>query len=217
MSRVPSPSSAPFVLQMRGVTRRFPGVLALDGVDLDVRTGEAHVVLGENGAGKSTLIKILAGAIRRDAGEILLDGQPVELRGPAHARALGISVIHQELTLVPDLTVADNVFLGKFPTRVRGWVDRRLMEGRAAELLRGLGVDIDPRLPVRRLGLAEQQGVEIARALADEARILVMDEPTSALTAVEVDRLVATIERLDRSRRRGHLRVAPDGGDLPRR
>jgi ribose transport system ATP-binding protein len=181
---------------MRGVTRRFPGVLALDGVDLDVRAGEAHVVLGENGAGKSTLIKILAGAVRRDAGEILLDGRSVELRGPAHARSLGISVIHQELTLVPHLSVADNVFLGRFPSRAGGWVKRRLMEERATTLLRGLGVDIDPRIPVRRLGLAEQQGVEIARALADEARILVMDEPTSALTAIEVDRLVATIERL---------------------
>ena len=184
------------MLQMRGVSRRFPGVQALDDVQLDVRAGEVHVVLGENGAGKSTLMKIIGGAIRRDAGEVLLDGRAIEVRSPAHARSLGISVIHQELTLVPHLTVADNVFLGKFPTSVPGWVDRGRMDARAAALLRGLGADIDPRTEVRRLGLAEQQAVEIARALADEARILVMDEPTSALTAVEVDRLIATIETL---------------------
>ena len=181
---------------MRGITKRFPGVLALDDVRLDVRAGEVHVVLGENGAGKSTLMKIIGGAVRRDAGEVLLDGAPVDVRNPAHARALGISVIHQELMLVPHLPVADNVFLGKFPTRAPGWVDRATMLARTAELLGSLGVDLDPRTEVRRLGLAEQQAVEIARALADEARILVMDEPTSALTATEVDRLVATIEQL---------------------
>ena len=158
-----------------------------------------HVLLGENGAGKSTLMKILSGAVRRDAGEILLDGSPVDLGDPHRARKLGISTIYQELSLVPHLSVAENIFLGKAPTRWPGVVDWPRMRREAARILDGLGVSIDPRRPVRSLRLAQQQMVEVARALADEARILVMDEPTSALSEREVAQLFATIRRLTAS------------------
>src|SRR5688572_24350553 len=184
------------VLQMRGISKRYPGARALIGADLDVRAGEVHVVAGENGAGKSTLMKILSGAVRADAGDILLDGTPVELNSPLRARQLGISTIYQELSLVPHLSVAENIFLGKTPTRWAGIVDSRRMRDGARRILDGLGVRIDGHTPVRSLRLAQQQMVEVARALSDQARILVMDEPTSALSQREVGELFATIERL---------------------
>jgi ribose transport system ATP-binding protein len=182
-------------LEMRGISKRFPGVVALEGVDFEVRPGEVHVLLGENGAGKSTLVKILSGAVRKDAGEIRLAGKPVEISGPDQARRLGVTVIYQELMLVPHLSVAENVFLGKAPTR---WslVDWRRMRADAARILNGLGLTIDVTRPVGQLGLAQQQMVEVARALADDARVLVMDEPTSALSGREVEQLFATTERL---------------------
>jgi ribose transport system ATP-binding protein len=182
-------------LEMRAISKRFPGVVALDGVDLEVRSGEVHVLLGENGAGKSTLVKVLSGAVRKDAGEIRLGGRPVEIGGPAHARRLGISIIYQELMLVPGLSVAENVFLGKAPRRW-GLVDWRRMRADAARILGGLGLSIDVTRPVGQLGLAQQQMVEVARALADEARVVVMDEPTSALSGAEVEQLFATTARL---------------------
>lgn len=183
------------VLQMRGICKQFPGVVALNDVALEVQPGEVHVLLGENGAGKSTLVKILSGAVQKDAGEILLAGQRVEIRGPDHARQLGVSIIYQELTLVPHLSVAENIFLGKAPRRW-GLVDWRRMRQDAERLLHGLGMAIDVERPVGGLGLAQQQMVELARALADDARVLVMDEPTSALTGVEVEQLFATTTRL---------------------
>jgi ribose transport system ATP-binding protein len=195
-------SSAPahpddrLVLQMRGISKRYPGARALTGADLDVRRGEVHVIAGENGAGKSTLMKILSGAVRADAGEILLDGTRVEFDSPSKARRLGISTIYQELTLVPHLSVAENIFLGKTPTRWPGVVDARRMRQDARRILDGLGVAIDCDAPVHRLRLAQQQMVEVARALSDQARILVMDEPTSALSEREVGQLFATIARL---------------------
>jgi ribose transport system ATP-binding protein len=182
-------------LKVRAISKRFPGVVALDGVDLEVLAGEVHVLLGENGAGKSTLVKVLSGAVKKDSGEIRLAGEPVEITGPAHARRLGITVIYQELMLVPHLSVAENVYLGKAPRRW-GLVDWRRMNEHARHLLSGLGLTIDVSSPVGQLGLAQQQMVEVARALADEARVLVMDEPTSALTGAEVEQLFATIERL---------------------
>jgi ribose transport system ATP-binding protein len=185
----------PLALEMRGISKRFPGVVALDQVDFEVRSGEVHVLLGENGAGKSTLVKILSGAVRKDAGSIRLAGKPVEIAGPDHARRLGVTVIYQELMLVPHLSVAENVFLGKVPTRW-GLVDWRRMRADAARILNGLGLTIDVMRPVGQLGLAQQQMVEVARALADEARVLVMDEPTSALSGSEVEQLFATTERL---------------------
>jgi ribose transport system ATP-binding protein len=183
------------MLQMRGICKQFPGVVALNDVALALQPGEVHVLLGENGAGKSTLVKILSGAVEKDAGEILLAGRRVEIAGPDHARRLGISSIYQELTLVPYLSVAENVFLGKAPRRW-GLVDWRRMRDEAERLLHGLGVRLDVRRAAGGLGLAQQQMVELARALADEARVLVMDEPTSALTGVEVERLFETIARL---------------------
>ena len=180
---------------MRGIRKQFPGVVALDDVSLELEAGEVHVLLGENGAGKSTFVKVLSGAAAKDAGEILLAGERVEIAGPDHARRLGISIIYQELTLVPRLSVAENIFLGKAPRRW-GFVDLRRMRDQAEDLLRGLGLTIDVRRPAGELGLAQQQMVELARALADEARILVMDEPTSALTGVEVEQLFAATARL---------------------
>ena len=184
------------VLQMRGICKRYPGVQALTDAALDVRAGEVHALLGENGAGKSTLMKILSGAERRDAGEILLDGHPVDLGDPIRARRLGISAIYQELSLVPHLSAAENIFLGKAPRRWPGVLDWPRMRREAARILDGLGVKIDPDAPVQTLRLAQQQMVEVARALADDARILIMDEPTSALSEREVAQLFAAIVRL---------------------
>ncbi|HET8646285.1 MAG TPA: sugar ABC transporter ATP-binding protein, partial [Vicinamibacteria bacterium] len=180
---------------MRGIRKSFPGVVALDGVDLEVRAGEVHVLLGENGAGKSTLMKVLSGALARDAGHIEMDGREVEIGSPRQASQLGVRVIYQELTLVPQLSAAENVMLGGEPGRL-GLVDRRRMQEETARLLRGLGVDIDPRVPVGELGVAHQQMVEVAKALGGDARVLVMDEPTSALTDGEIRQLFAAIERL---------------------
>src|SRR6476660_4806022 len=160
------------LLQMRDICKRYPGVQALSDAALDVRAGEVHVLLGENGAGKSTLMKILSGAVRRDAGDILLDGTAVDIPDPASARRLGISTIYQELSLVPHLSVAENIFLGKAPTRFPGVLDWRRMRREAARILGDLGVSLDPGARVATLRLAQQQMVEVARALADDARIL---------------------------------------------
>jgi ribose transport system ATP-binding protein len=187
---------SPTFLQMQGICKRYPGVQALRDAALGVRAGEVHVLLGENGAGKSTLMKILSGAVRLDAGEIRLDGDAVDIPDPIAARRLGISTIYQELSLVPHLTAAENIFLGKAPVRWPGIVDWTSMRRGAKQILESLGVAIDPDAPVRTLRLAQQQMVEIARALTDAARILVMDEPTSALSAREVAQLFETITRL---------------------
>jgi ribose transport system ATP-binding protein len=185
-------------LRMRGIRKAFPGVVALDGVDLDVRRGEVHVLLGENGAGKSTLMKILSGALDRDAGEIQIEGQSVGIRGPRHAQELGISIIYQEFNLIPQLSAAENIFLGREPVLAAGTgiVDRRRLRADAGRLLGELGVRFDPATPVRDLGIAQQQMVEVAKALSFQARILIMDEPTSALTETEIHELFATIGRL---------------------
>ena len=200
-----SSGDRPPVLEMRGIRKAFPGVVALDHVDLTLHAGDVHMLLGENGAGKSTLMKILSGAYRKDAGEIRLGGQPVEIGSPRDARDLGIRVIYQELNLVPHLSVAENIFLGDLPTRgFPGFVDWRTLHERTTALLLDLGMTLDPRAPVGRLGLAQRQMVEIAKALAapaasaqgHDAKVLVMDEPTSALTSREVTQLFALIERL---------------------
>jgi ribose transport system ATP-binding protein len=173
---------------MRGITKRFPGVTALDGVDFELQSGEVHVILGENGAGKSTLIKMLSGAYRPDEGEILLDGERVEIPSATVAQALGISTIYQEFNLVPQLTAAENIFLGRQPRRL-GFVDRRRMREQARDLLQRMKVRVDPGAPVSALGVAQRQMVEIAKALSLEARILIMDEPTASLSGQEVERL----------------------------
>ena len=180
---------------MRDIRKAFPGVLALDSVSFELQRGEVHALLGENGAGKSTLMRILSGASSRDAGDVLLDGAAVSLDSPRDAQALGISTIYQEFNLVPHLSAAENIYLGREPTVGAGIIDRRRMLSGARSLLESLGTAIDPDLPVRSLGIAEQQMVEIAKALSVSARILIMDEPTAALTASEIDQLFAAIRR----------------------
>ncbi len=184
------------ILRMEGIRKVFPGVVALDGVDLEVQRGEVHVLLGENGAGKSTLMRILSGADRKDAGTIWIDGLEVAVESPRQARDLGVGIIYQELTLVPELSVAENIFLGREPRLGRLLVDRERMVADAQVILTELGATVDARRPVREYSIAERQLVEIAKALSLEPRILVMDEPTSALTARETTALFMAIRKL---------------------
>ena len=184
------------ILRMEQIDKRFPGVHALDHVDFDLLEGEVHVLLGENGAGKSTLMKVLSGSMDSDAGRIVLRGREVHNLNPERARELGIGMVHQELSLVPALTVAENIFLGK-PHRFRtGLVDWRTMYAEARRSLTELGVQIDPRREVRKLDVAEQQLTEIARILTEAPEIVLLDEPTSALSDTERERLFACIRRL---------------------
>ena len=187
----------PPLLEMRGIRKAFNGVPALFGVDLTVRHGEVHLLLGENGAGKSTLMKILAGAQPADAGMIRINGSPVRIDSPLRARELGIAMIHQELNLVPHLTVAENIFLGREPSRF-GFVLRRRMERDAAVLLRRMRAGITPGERVADLPIARQQLVEICKALSLRARLIVMDEPTSPLTKRETESLFTLIRTLAR-------------------
>jgi len=184
------------VLAMRGITKAFPGVRALDGVDLTVHKGKVHALLGENGAGKSTLMNILSGAFTDYGGSIEFAGGPANIHHPRDAQRLGIGMIHQELNLVPHLSIADNIFLGREPRTKRGTLDRALMHRSARELLANLGLDLSPSRPIRRCRLAEQQLIEVAKALSLDVRILVMDEPTSALADTEVARLFTIIRSL---------------------
>ena len=184
------------VLEARGTGKRFPGVVALSGVDLALRPGEVHALVGENGAGKSTLIKVLTGVYQPDDGTLLLGGEPVRFGRPLDAQAAGISTIYQEVNLVPLLSVARNLFLGREPRTRLGLIDTRAMDARAAELLGSLGVHADVRRPLRTLGLGTQQMVAVARAVAAEARVVVMDEPTSSLEPREVATLFDVVGRL---------------------
>ncbi|MFE3407804.1 sugar ABC transporter ATP-binding protein [Streptomyces mirabilis] len=183
------------LLRIEGIRKTFPGVVALDSVDFDLRRGEVHVLLGENGAGKSTLIKMLSGAYQPDSGRVLVDGEEVRVHGAQDSERLGIATIYQEFNLVPDLTVAENIFLGRQPRRY-GLIDRKRMEAEAAELLERVGVSVSPRARVRELGIARLQMVEIAKALSLNARVLIMDEPTAVLTSEEVEKLFAIVRRL---------------------
>jgi len=187
------------VLAVRAVSRSFGSVRALSDVSLDLAAGEAHALAGENGAGKSTLIKILAGVYRPDRGQVLLDGRPVTFAGPGDARDAGVAVIYQEPMLFGDLSVAENIFMGRQPRTParRLWrIDRRAMHAATASLFTRLGVALDPAAPARGLSIADQQMVEIAKALSRRARVLVMDEPTAALTPDEVRRLFAVARAL---------------------
>lgn len=185
--------------ELRNVSKSFGAVQALREVSLDLRAGEAHGLVGENGAGKSTLVKILAGAhqMRADEGTILMDGTELVLAGPADARAAGIAVIYQEPTLFPDLSVAENIFMSRQPLRGLRRIDAAAMRAQTRELFDRLGVPMDPDRPARGLSIADQQLVEIAKALAFDARVLVMDEPTAALSGPEVERLFAVVGALD--------------------
>ena len=180
-------------LEMRGIVKTFPGVLALDHVNLSVRKGEVHALLGENGAGKSTLMKILSGAYQKDEGEIFFDGQKVEINSAQDAQALNISTIYQELNLTEQLTVAENIFMGRQLMKNRFQVDWRRMYDEAQKLLDELGVAVNAHQLVRDLGVAQKQMVEVAKALSTHARIIIMDEPTSSLTDKETDMLLSII------------------------
>ncbi|MFG3009455.1 sugar ABC transporter ATP-binding protein [Streptomyces cinerochromogenes] len=195
MTHPPDTGPAP-VLALKGVSKSFGAVRALRDVSLELLPGEVHALAGENGAGKSTLIKTLAGVHRPDTGQVLLDGEPVVFHGPGDARDAGIAVIYQEPTLFPDLSIAENIFMGRRPRRSLGRIDHRATRAATAALMRRLGVDLDPDRPARGLSIADQQIVEIAKALSFDARVLVMDEPTAALTGSEVTRLFGVVRTL---------------------
>jgi rhamnose transport system ATP-binding protein len=194
---VAAPGQSPIpLLELRTVSKAFEAVQALREVSLTLHAGEVHALAGENGAGKSTLVRIIGGEHRPDAGQVLLGGEPVDFSSPREAQQRGVAVIHQEPTQFPDLSVAENVFMGRQPLRSGRRVDRREMNKRAAELFEQLGVPIDPLRPTRGLSIADQQIIEIAKALSAEARIIVMDEPTAALSSLEADRLFRVARKL---------------------
>ncbi|MFL5255421.1 MAG: sugar ABC transporter ATP-binding protein, partial [Rhodopila sp.] len=184
------------LLELSGITKTFGGVAALQSVDFALAAGEIHGLVGENGAGKSTLMKIIAGVHADYLGEMRLDGRPVRFASPRDARRHGIGMVHQELSIVPDLSVAENVHLGSQPTNRLGLIDWRVMRRGAADHLAALGIDVDPRAPAGSLPLGLQQLVEVARVLYSGARIIILDEPTSALAPPEVERLFGLLRRL---------------------
>jgi simple sugar transport system ATP-binding protein len=190
------PGERPPVLEMRGITKRYPGVLANDSIDLDVRAGEIHALLGENGAGKSTLMNILYGLAVPDSGEILLDGKPVTINSPQDAIAQGISMVHQHFMLVPVLSVAENILLGEEPMAGRVFLDRAGAHRRIRELGERFGWEIDPDKPVGSLSVGWQQRVEILKALYRNARVLVLDEPTAVLTPQETREIFGVLRKL---------------------
>src|SRR5690349_20506627 len=183
-------------LQMKGIGKRFPGVVALDAVDLEVHGGEVVALAGENGAGKSTLMKILGGVYQPDDGAIIINGEKVQIRSVADAARLGIGFVHQELNVLDNLTVADNVMLGREPRFARYLIDRKKLNSEAAKYVSRVGLDVAPSTSLSKLSIAQQQLVEIAKALSQNARILILDEPTSSLTLTETDRLLAIIKEL---------------------
>src|SRR5215208_114652 len=186
---------------MRGITKRYPGVVANDGIDLDVRPGEIHALLGENGAGKTTLMNILYGLATPDSGDILLDGNVVTIGGPSDAIARGISMVHQHFMLVPVLSVAENIVLGAETMGRLGTLDRGAARERIAELASRFGFAIDPDAKVRSLSVGQQQRVEILKALYRDTRILVLDEPTAVLTPQETEEIFLLLRRLAESGR----------------
>ena len=203
------------VLAVEGLSKSFPGVRALHDVRFDVHAGEVHALLGENGAGKSTLIKIVSGVYRPDAGTIRVDGREVHFAGPQEAQAAGIATVFQELLLFPDLTVAENIFLGHAPRSAWGGIDWAAMRVRAAEILASLDIhELDVTAPVSTLSVANRQRVEIAKALSLNARVLIMDEPTAALPEADVLQAVRDRAQPARPRRRRRLHQPPHGRDL---
>jgi ABC-type sugar transport system ATPase subunit len=195
-SAIRNPQSA--ILQMRGIAKSFPGAQALAGVDFAVRRGEIHALVGENGAGKSTLMKILAGVVAKDGGEIVFDGREIDPQNAAEAQALGVSLVHQELSLAPNLTVAENIFVRREPRRFGplSLINWRELNSKAKELLDQFEVEIAPDALVKDLSLAKRQIVEIAKALSVEAKLLILDEPTSSLETHEVELLFNLLRRL---------------------
>jgi ribose transport system ATP-binding protein len=190
--------SGPLLLQVQGVSKSFPGVKALADMHLDVRAGEVLALVGENGAGKSTLMKVLTGVYSVDEGEFTLNGEPYEPTSPKHAQELGISIIHQEFNLMPDLTVAQNLFIGREPRASRLFLNERRLNARARELIERLHLPLSPKQIVGNLTVAKQQMVEIGKALSYDAKLLIMDEPTAALNDAEVEVLHDLIRRFVR-------------------
>lgn len=183
------------LVQLQDISKRFPGVLAVDDVNLAIYPGEVHVVAGENGAGKSTLMKLLSQVERPTKGTVTINGQPIHFSGPHYAQSLGIAMVYQEFALAPHLSVAQNMFLGQEPMRL-AFIDRKEETRKARELLKRVGLNIHPQRLVSTLSVAEQQMVEIAKALAIDAKLVIMDEPTATLTGQEIEELFATIRRL---------------------
>ena len=186
------------LLELRGIQKHFGASRALAGVDLSLNKGEIHALCGENGAGKSTLMKILAGIHKPDAGSVVLDGTTVAIDGPAHAMRLGIGLVHQEIALCGDATVAENVFMGQINASPRSWMDYADLNKRASAILQRLGQDIDPGRKVECLSLSQQQLVEIAKALSLDCKVLILDEPTAALTEMESAALFQVLHELKR-------------------
>ncbi len=186
------------ILQMKSVSKGFPGVQALDGANLDVRKGEVHLLVGENGAGKSTLVKILAGAYKKDSGEIIYNGETIENQSPKHAMDIGISIIYQEFNLIPSLSVAENIFLGReiLSDKIPGKLNWSKLYNRAQSILDDLHVDISAKSIVKDLGIAQQQMVEVAKALSCNSSVIIMDEPTAALTSKEIENLFGIIRKV---------------------
>ena len=193
--QLPEPATEALLLEVRDVSKSFPGVKALQDMQLTLRRGEVLALVGENGAGKSTLMKLLSGIYQPDAGEFYIDGEPLRVGAPKDAQDRGIAIIHQEFNLMPDLTVAENIFIGREQPRGGFLLNGRALNQRAAELLKRLELPLNPRAKVGRLTVAKQQMVEIAKALSYDARVLIMDEPTAALNDAEVATLHALIRR----------------------
>ena len=187
-------SNVPF-LEMEGITKRFPGVLALDDVSLTVYPGEVLALVGENGAGKSTLMKILSGVYTKDAGSILIEGRGIDITGPLHARQLGISIIYQELNVLNNMDIAENIFVGR-EKRKNGFVDKKLQHEEARILLDRVGLSVDTHTRTGKLSTAQKQMVEVAKALSMNAKMIIMDEPTSSLTDKETEMLFGIIQKL---------------------
>ncbi|MBQ7100103.1 MAG: sugar ABC transporter ATP-binding protein, partial [Clostridia bacterium] len=186
-------------VEMKNVVKKFPGVTALNGISFDIRPGEVHVLLGENGAGKSTLMKILSGVHKPTSGEIIIDGKAFSHLTPHDSYKNGISVIYQELSVINELSIGENLFIGRLPTKKLGpfeTVDHSEINRRAKEILKTVGLNRDPKTAVEELSISEKQQVEIAKALAADSKVIIMDEPTASLTNSEVDSLFKIIRRL---------------------
>ena len=186
-----------YILEMNGVSKSFPGVKALDGVSLKVRKGTVHALMGENGAGKSTLMKCLFGLYVMDEGEVLYNGEPVRIANPFDALRRGISMVHQELQPIPERSIAENIFCGRYPTVIPGIIDHAKMNAETTEVLKKVGLDCDPEMKLGALSVSQVQLVEIARAVSVNARVVIMDEPTSSLTGGEVAKLFSIIRTLE--------------------
>src|SRR5580704_10014660 len=185
--------SGEHILELRGITKDFPGVRAVDQVDFDLRRGEVHAIVGENGAGKSTLMNILGGVLQPDSGDFFLDGRAIRFTDAADAGRNGIAVVFQELSLVPSLSVAENIYFNRQPTDRLGFVASRKLHKAARQLLRLFKLDVNPARAVAELSMAHRQIIEVLKAISLRPRILILDEPTSSLSATEIDRLFENI------------------------